>query len=69
MYGSSPSYPYMPICIFSNPLKYTVNYALSDRIKKGKVVQLNLNFDPQTKIMSAFVNNTVSANQEQIQNN
>ena len=29
--------------------KLTVKYAPSDRIKKGKVVQLNTNFDPQMK--------------------
>ena len=47
----------------------TINYPLSDRFKKGKMVQLNLNFDPQTKIMSVLVNSTITATQEQIENN
>ena len=33
----------------SHSHKITVKYPLSDRIEKGKVVQLNTNFDPQMK--------------------
>ena len=55
------------MCFFE--FSCVVKYPLNDRIEKGKVVQLNMNFDPQTKIMFVFLSNTISANQEQIQKN
>ena len=44
-----------PRMLVDNIAPSTVNYTLSDRIEKGKTVQLNMNFDPQTTLVSRWV--------------